>query len=273
MITRARPWLKKGTSRVASGRAALKMEEKEAEEEKEDGEWEQPDWDPSEERESVSPRRRRSRSRAPSPKRQCQGRAGKPAQPAAPTASSSSYYSSSSSPPSSSNRRRQPERPAERQAAAKAKATVQKEEKVLYLQQVLAEKRLPFKLREAGIKTNTVVTSLIVNAKIDASGSKAALLGDILRGEYKLVDVNHLAPVYRKIEQVNGLNVLLYYWDARDGENFSGWWFSPLLGGDTVWAYNSSQSSTPPARDWVMCSPDVSHEEGDVDEYFFISPL
>ena len=26
--------------------------------------------------------------------------------------------------------------------------------------------------------------------------------------------------------------VMLYYWDDRDGSDFSGWWFGPKVGGD-----------------------------------------
>jgi hypothetical protein len=25
---------------------------------------------------------------------------------------------------------------------------------------------------------------------------------------------------------------MLYYWDDRDGSDFSGWWFGPKVGGD-----------------------------------------
>ena len=27
--------------------------------------------------------------------------------------------------------------------------------------------------------------------------------------------------------EVNGLDVMLYYWDERDGPDFCGWWFGP----------------------------------------------
>ena len=31
--------------------------------------------------------------------------------------------------------------------------------------------------------------------------------------------------------------MLIYYWDERDGPNFTGWWFGPKVGGDQVWSH------------------------------------
>ena len=64
---------------------------------------------------------------------------------------------------------------------------------------------------------------------------------------------NHGRPVYKKNEVVANnptLDVLIYFWDERDGANFCGWWFGPKVGGDQVWAYNSERSATPPATGW-----------------------
>lgn len=59
-----------------------------------------------------------------------------------------------------------------------------------------------------------------------------------------------------------GFQVLIYYWDERDGPNFHGWWFGPKafwsllartfqVGGDQVWAYNANKlSPVPPASGW-----------------------
>jgi len=47
--------------------------------------------------------------------------------------------------------------------------------------------------------------------------------------------------------------VLIYFWDERDGPNFSGWWFGPKVGGDQVWAYNGDKASnSPPLGNWKV---------------------
>jgi len=49
------------------------------------------------------------------------------------------------------------------------------------------------------------------------------------------------------------VSVLIYFWDERDGPNFSGWWFGPKVGGDQVWAYNGEKASpTPPPANWKV---------------------
>lgn len=46
------------------------------------------------------------------------------------------------------------------------------------------------------------------------------------------------------------MDVLIYFWDDRDGPSFCGWWFGPKVGGDQVWAYCPDQSQSPPAQHW-----------------------
>ena len=46
------------------------------------------------------------------------------------------------------------------------------------------------------------------------------------------------------------IKVYLYYWDDRDGSDYSGWWFGPQVGGDQVWAYNSERAMSPPTTGW-----------------------
>ena len=79
---------------------------------------------------------------------------------------------------------------------------------------------------------------------------------------------NHGRPVYKKNEPVANnptLDVLIYFWDERDGANFCGWWFGPKVGGDQVWAYNSERSATPPSTGWRV------PYDGAVDPTFVIS--
>ncbi|CAK9035818.1 unnamed protein product [Durusdinium trenchii] len=87
----------------------------------------------------------------------------------------------------------------------------------------------------------------------------------IVRGNFTANGQNHGRPTYRKDQQVNGLDVMLYYWDERDGPNFAGWWFGPKVGGDQVWAYHPSRSAmTPPLRGWKV------PYDGPVDDSFVI---
>lgn len=47
------------------------------------------------------------------------------------------------------------------------------------------------------------------------------------------------------------MDVLIYFWDDRDGLELCGWWFGPVVGGDQVWAFHPSRSSlTPPGNEW-----------------------
>merc|ERR1712066_818228 len=56
---------------------------------------------------------------------------------------------------------------------------------------------------------------------------------------------------YKKSEQAGGEDVLIYFWDNRDGDAFSGWWFGPKVGGDQVWAYHANKTSmVPPTTGW-----------------------
>lgn len=48
------------------------------------------------------------------------------------------------------------------------------------------------------------------------------------------------------------VDVLLYFWDERDGANFSGWWFGPKVGGDQVWAHHAQANPTPPPSGWKV---------------------
>merc|ERR1719236_399894 len=91
------------------------------------------------------------------------------------------------------------------------------------------------------------------NIVLQVGGCQNGTVGTIVRGNYALAAENHGKPVYKKDQQVNGLDVLIYFWDDRDGPNFGGWWFGPKVGGDQVWAYNQEKSSmTPPPQGWKV---------------------
>mmetsp|Transcript_80861 Transcript_80861/g.193928 ORF Transcript_80861/g.193928 Transcript_80861/m.193928 type:complete len:935 (+) Transcript_80861:94-2898(+) len=104
-------------------------------------------------------------------------------------------------------------------------------------------------------------------AQISVSGCTHVSVGPIVRGNYSVDGSNHNKPAYRKEQKVSGLDVMLYYWDERDGPNFCGWWFGPKVGGDQVWAYHPSrQSLTPPTKGWKV------PYDGPVDDSFSICP-
>merc|ERR1712224_1113554 len=78
---------------------------------------------------------------------------------------------------------------------------------------------------------------------------------------------NHGKVVHKRTTKSQGLDVLIYYWDDRDGDDLCGWWFGPIVGGNHVWAYHPRmKSDTPPAKDWY-----VPHD-GPIDENFRVQP-
>lgn len=88
--------------------------------------------------------------------------------------------------------------------------------------------------------------------QIVVSGCTHSTVGSIVRGAFTLDTQNHGKPTYKKDTQVNGLDVMLYFWDERDGAAFSGWWFGPKVGGDQVWAYHPQNTPTPPKGGWKV---------------------
>lgn len=90
-------------------------------------------------------------------------------------------------------------------------------------------------------------------AQICVSGCSHSNVAPIVRGDYTIAGSNHNKPAYKKEQKVSGLDVMLYYWDDRDGVAFSGWWFGPKIGGDQVWAYQPSRTTqTPPSSGWKV---------------------
>ena len=87
-------------------------------------------------------------------------------------------------------------------------------------------------------------------ARICVHGGTHATVGPILRGSYKVTTQHHGRPVYQKDERALGLFDMLYFWDARDGAAFSGWWFGPRVGSDQVWAFHPADTPTPPTAGW-----------------------
>jgi len=102
---------------------------------------------------------------------------------------------------------------------------------------------------------------------LEVTGCQHPTVAEIVIGSYTLFGENHGKPAYKKDTLVKGVQVLLYYWDARDGPIFSGWWFGPKVGGDEVWAHNPDAAApAPPRNGWkVPCN-------GPVDPTFAVAP-
>ncbi|CAJ1363675.1 unnamed protein product [Effrenium voratum] len=112
----------------------------------------------------------------------------------------------------------------------------------------------------------TPSTSSGRSERIIVTGCKHETVGDIVRGEFNLHSDNHGKPVYKKNGQVNGMDIMLYFWDDRDGPDFCGWWFGPKVGGDQVWAYHPEKAPTPPLSGWKV------PYDGPVDNTFILQP-
>merc|ERR1712032_803975 len=102
---------------------------------------------------------------------------------------------------------------------------------------------------------------------LSVSGCQNANINGIIRGTFSLSGENHGRPLYTKDIKTKGLNVMIYFWDDRDGPGFGGWWFGPQVGGNEVWAYHPGKdSASPPAAGWK-----VPHN-GPADPTFLVTP-
>ena len=100
---------------------------------------------------------------------------------------------------------------------------------------------------------------------MEVSGCLHAVVGPTIRGHYEPCGHNHGKPAFKKTQLTNGHEVFLYWWDARDGPDLSGWWFGVEKGSDVVWAYASTDSRHPAHTAWR-----VPHN-GPVDETITLS--
>mmetsp|Transcript_51215 Transcript_51215/g.89399 ORF Transcript_51215/g.89399 Transcript_51215/m.89399 type:complete len:934 (+) Transcript_51215:125-2926(+) len=87
--------------------------------------------------------------------------------------------------------------------------------------------------------------------RIIVTGCTDGEVGPYMRGTYALAGLNHGKPVYKRDGQVDGSDVLIYFWDERDGVANAGWWFAPAIGDNMVWAYHPSRTTaSPPSTGW-----------------------
>eukprot|EP00927_Polykrikos_kofoidii_P031606 TRINITY_DN27151_c0_g1_i1.p1 TRINITY_DN27151_c0_g1~~TRINITY_DN27151_c0_g1_i1.p1 ORF type:complete len:2139 (+),score=568.46 TRINITY_DN27151_c0_g1_i1:1-6417(+) len=86
-----------------------------------------------------------------------------------------------------------------------------------------------------------------------------------LSGDYADRGLNHGRRYFQKMQKIAGheeVSVFLYYWDARDGADFSGWWFGDQVGGSQVWARASVHNPLPPKVGWRIPWDATSIESG-----------
>jgi len=76
-----------------------------------------------------------------------------------------------------------------------------------------------------------------------------------LVGDYAARGNNHGKKYFQKLQKIPGheeIKVFLYYWDNRDGNDFSGWWFGDRVGGTQVWARCAANALQPPRVGWKV---------------------
>jgi len=75
---------------------------------------------------------------------------------------------------------------------------------------------------------------------------------ETLVGEFHEKGVNHGRKFFQKKCKPTDTegSVFLYFWDNRDGVDFSGWWFGDQVGGTQVWSRCEQATAMPPKTGW-----------------------
>mmetsp|Transcript_23922 Transcript_23922/g.38200 ORF Transcript_23922/g.38200 Transcript_23922/m.38200 type:complete len:2017 (-) Transcript_23922:43-6093(-) len=105
----------------------------------------------------------------------------------------------------------------------------------------------------------------VPNLTVSSNAKKDEIGVQTLVGDYIEVGSNHGRKYYKKVQEIPGhkdVKVFLYYWDMRDGADFSGWWFGDELGGSQVWARCSSHGQVPPSQGWKIPWDAMKSEPG-----------
>ena len=72
-------------------------------------------------------------------------------------------------------------------------------------------------------------------APLIVSSCASEKIAEIIAGTYHPSGSNHGKVVYRQERKPGrSVDVLIYFWDDRDGNELCGWWFGPSVGGDQV---------------------------------------
>ncbi len=56
----------------------------------------------------------------------------------------------------------------------------------------------------------------------------------------------------------------LYFWDRRDGDELAGWWVSPVIGGEEVFAHHPDVDAAAPPRSGWRCPWNETKPNGSI---------
>ncbi|CAJ1382838.1 unnamed protein product [Effrenium voratum] len=105
--------------------------------------------------------------------------------------------------------------------------------------------RLPVAVKREAAEAKSTRLRVFTEAEKDEIGIATLL------GEYTELGMNHGRPTFQKVENAGSeVNVFVYYWDTRDGPEFSGWWFGDKVGGTQVWSRAMDSGKAPPRKGW-----------------------
>jgi len=95
---------------------------------------------------------------------------------------------------------------------------------------------------------------LAAKPKLVAEGGRDKVICDIITGAYHIHGENHGKKVWRRDAMAGENEVLIFYWDDRDGADLAGWWVAPTIGGEQVWAFNATgaKEAMPPTASWHL---------------------
>eukprot|EP00930_Biecheleria_cincta_P059693 TRINITY_DN45414_c0_g1_i1.p1 TRINITY_DN45414_c0_g1~~TRINITY_DN45414_c0_g1_i1.p1 ORF type:complete len:758 (+),score=88.11 TRINITY_DN45414_c0_g1_i1:60-2333(+) len=90
-----------------------------------------------------------------------------------------------------------------------------------------------------------------------------ATVSDVIEGVYFWEGVNHGRPVYKRLSKGGTADVVIFFWDDRNGPTHAGWWFGPEIGWSHAgWAhYGGTMGSIPPTSGWKVPPDGVVDEK------------
>jgi len=72
----------------------------------------------------------------------------------------------------------------------------------------------------------------------------------LLTGDFVHKGTNHGRPAFQKSADGESPDIFLFYWDARDGAEHEGWYFSDAIGNVESWAFVRTKTALPPKKGW-----------------------
>jgi len=91
---------------------------------------------------------------------------------------------------------------------------------------------------------------------LNVSGCDKPNVARVMRGTYAAtLQKHHGKTIYRRTEQVDHLDVLVYFWQGQSSTGDiaeTGWWFGARAGCNQVWAFSPCGSDRPPKCGWKV---------------------